>query len=161
MQARLNQLHFDNLFIEQLPADTNTGPYPRQVEQACYSLVTPTTVSKPELVAYTKEVAELFDLTEKDCMHETFAQVFSGNQLAEGMQAYAMCYGGHQFGHWAGQLGDGRAINLGEVLNQKGERWAMQLKGSGLTPYSRNADGLAVLRSSVREFLDYQVKLML
>jgi len=61
--------------------------------------------------------------------------------------------GGHQFGNWAGQLGDGRAINLGEVLNQKGEHWTLQLKGAGPTPYSRTADGLAVLRSSVREFL--------
>ncbi len=64
-----------------------------------------------------------------------------------------MCYGGHQFGHWAGQLGDGRAINLGDVINSKGERWTLQLKGAGETPYSRTADGLAVLRSSIREFL--------
>jgi uncharacterized protein YdiU (UPF0061 family) len=69
------------------------------------------------------------------------------------MDPYAMCYGGHQFGNWAGQLGDGRAINLGEVINHTGQRWAMQLKGAGPTPYSRSADGLAVLRSSVREFL--------
>jgi uncharacterized protein YdiU (UPF0061 family) len=67
--------------------------------------------------------------------------------------SYAQCYGGHQFGVWAGQLGDGRAITLGEVLNSKGERWELQLKGAGKTPYSRTADGLAVLRSSVREFL--------
>lgn len=67
--------------------------------------------------------------------------------------SYAQCYGGHQFGVWAGQLGDGRAITLGEVINLKGERWELQLKGAGKTPYSRTADGLAVLRSSVREFL--------
>lgn len=66
---------------------------------------------------------------------------------------YAQCYGGHQFGMWAGQLGDGRAITLGEVLNAKSERWELQLKGAGKTPYSRFADGLAVLRSSIREFL--------
>jgi uncharacterized protein YdiU (UPF0061 family) len=64
--------------------------------------------------------------------HIPHYSLFSGNQLVEGMQPYAMCYGGHQFGNWAGQLGDGRAINLGEVLNKKGERWAMQLKGAGL-----------------------------
>src|SRR3712207_7582272 len=69
------------------------------------------------------------------------------------MQPYAACYGGHQFGHWAGQLGDGRAITLGEVVNARGERWELQLKGAGPTPYSRRADGRAVLRSSVREFL--------
>lgn len=65
----------------------------------------------------------------------------------------AMCYGGHQFGNWAGQLGDGRAMSLGEVVNAAGERWELQLKGAGPTPYSRTADGKAVLRSSVREFL--------
>ena len=68
------------------------------------------------------------------------------------MQPHATCYGGHQFGNWAGQLGDGRAINLGEVNTAEGH-WMLQLKGAGPTPYSRTADGLAVLRSSVREFL--------
>jgi uncharacterized protein YdiU (UPF0061 family) len=63
-----------------------------------------------------------------------------------------MCYGGHQFGHWAGQLGDGRAINLAEI-KANGQRWTLQLKGAGETPYSRTADGLAVLRSSIREHL--------
>ncbi len=69
------------------------------------------------------------------------------------MDPFAMCYGGHQFGNWAGQLGDGRAINLGEVVTERNEYWTLQLKGSGQTPYSRMGDGLAVLRSSVREFL--------
>ena len=69
------------------------------------------------------------------------------------MEPYAACYGGHQFGSWAGQLGDGRAITLGEVINAQGERWELQLKGAGRTPYSRTADGRAVLRSSIREFL--------
>ncbi len=70
-----------------------------------------------------------------------------------GASPYAMCYGGHQFGQWAGQLGDGRAINLGEVSDISGQRQLVQLKGAGPTPYSRHADGFAVLRSSVREFL--------
>lgn len=153
MLDRLHQLHFDNRFIQSLPADKNDGIHSRQVEHACYSLVTPTAVSNPELVGYAKEVAGLFDLTEADCVSDAFTQIFAGNCMAKGMQPYAMCYGGHQFGQWAGQLGDGRAINLGEVINQKGERWAMQLKGAGQTPYSRRSDGLAVLRSSVREFL--------
>ncbi len=69
------------------------------------------------------------------------------------MAPYAACYGGHQFGAWAGQLGDGRAISLGEVVNAAGQRWELQLKGAGATPYSRSADGRAVLRSSIREFL--------
>ena len=79
--------------------------------------------------------------------------MFGGNALIDGMQPYAANYGGHQFGQWAGQLGDGRAITLGEVINAKGERWELQLKGAGPTPYARTADGRAVLRSSVREFL--------
>jgi uncharacterized protein YdiU (UPF0061 family) len=82
-----------------------------------------------------------------------FAEVFGGNALLPGMQPYAACYGGHQFGNWAGQLGDGRAITLGEVLNARGERWELQLKGAGRTPYSRMGDGRAVLRSSIREYL--------
>jgi len=69
------------------------------------------------------------------------------------MDAHAMAYGGHQFGNWAGQLGDGRAIGLGEVISSKGDRFALQLKGAGPTPYSRSGDGLAVMRSSIREFL--------
>ena len=80
-------------------------------------------------------------------------QVLGGNALLPGMQPYAANYGGHQFGHWAGQLGDGRAISLGEIVNADGERWELQLKGAGPTPYSRGADGRAVLRSSIREFL--------
>jgi uncharacterized protein YdiU (UPF0061 family) len=80
-------------------------------------------------------------------------EVLAGNALADGMDPFAMCYGGHQFGNWAGQLGDGRAINLAEVVTSGEKHWTLQLKGAGLTPYSRTADGLAVLRSSVREFL--------
>ena len=149
----LAQLTLDNRFVSELPADQETRNYPRQVLGACYSRVLPTKVTKPVTVAYAKEVAALVDLPESDCQTDDFAQVFAGNRLAAGMEPFAMCYGGHQFGHWAGQLGDGRAINLGDVINRQGERWALQLKGAGLTPYSRTADGLAVLRSSVREFL--------
>ena len=99
MQHKLDQLQFDNRFIHELPADQTTGLHPRQVEQACYSTVTPTPVSEPKLVAYAKEVAALFDLSAADCNSDYFTQVFAGNKLAQGMQAYAMCYGGHQFGH--------------------------------------------------------------
>ncbi len=151
--THLDQLSFDNRFVQELPGDSETTNQRRQVFSACYSRVTPTKVIKPQTVAYAKEVAALLDLQEEVCSSDDFAQVFTGNRLVTGMDSYAMCYGGHQFGNWAGQLGDGRAINLGEIINQKGEHWTLQLKGAGLTPYSRNADGLAVLRSSVREFL--------
>ncbi len=151
--SSLEQLVFDNRFIRELPADTEADNYRRQVMGACYSYVEPTQVTGPTLLAYSKEMAEQLDISVEDCQSKLFTQVFSGNQLLSGMKPYAMCYGGHQFGQWAGQLGDGRAINLAEVVNQQNQRWVLQLKGAGLTPYSRMADGLAVLRSSVREFL--------
>jgi len=91
-------------------------------------------------------------LTPKDGKSDSFLRIFTGNGILPNTKPYAMCYGGHQFGNWAGQLGDGRAINLCEV-EHKNERWALQLKGAGETPYSRTADGLAVLRSSIREYL--------
>lgn len=149
----LEHLRFDNRFVAALPADPESTNARRQVSGACYSRVQPTPVSAPTLVAYAAEVAELIGIDAAACESPAFAAVFAGNALLDGMDPYAMCYGGHQFGNWAGQLGDGRAINLGEVLNGAGEHWTLQLKGAGPTPYSRTADGLAVLRSSVREFL--------
>ena len=146
------QISFDNRLIRELPRDQSTTNVPRQV-YAAYSLVHPAQVSKPTLVSASPEAGALIDLSTADLASQQFLQTFAGNQLLDGMQPYAMCYGGHQFGHWAGQLGDGRAINLGEVKNQQGDYWALQLKGAGPTPYSRGADGLAVLRSSVREYL--------
>ncbi|WP_432648902.1 protein adenylyltransferase SelO [Methylomarinum roseum] len=149
----LDNLVFDNRFIQELPADPETENYRRQVTGACYSRVFPTPAIQPALVSYSQEMAEQLGLNAGDCESDHFAQVFAGNRLLTGMEPYASCYGGHQFGHWAGQLGDGRAINLGEVVNQNNQRWTLQLKGAGPTPYSRTADGLAVLRSSVREFI--------
>ncbi|MDI1231764.1 MAG: YdiU family protein [Methylobacter sp.] len=151
--SRLDDLIFDNRFTRELPADPETVNNRRQVFGACYSRVLPTQVAEPQTVAYSREVAELLDLSEEVCKSADFTQVFVGNRLLPGMDPYALCYGGHQFGNWAGQLGDGRAINLGEVVNCHGEHLTLQLKGAGSTPYSRTADGLAVLRSSVREFL--------
>jgi len=86
--------------------------------------------------------------SDEDIQSKEFLLYVTGNANIENSKPFAMCYAGHQFGNWAGQLGDGRAINLGEIKN-----WALQLKGSGPTPYSRTADGLAVLRSSIREYL--------
>jgi len=151
--STLEQLNFDNRFIRELPADAERENRVRQVPRACHSFVDPAPVARPQTLAYAREVAELLDLSPAACESEQFARVFSGNELLPGMQPFAMSYGGHQFGHWAGQLGDGRAINLGEVVNRQQQRWVLQLKGAGRTPYSRRGDGLAVLRSSVREFL--------
>jgi uncharacterized protein YdiU (UPF0061 family) len=149
----LNNLKFNNRYLQALPADPETDNHRRQVLDAGYSFVNPTPVSNPSLVAVSPEVAELIGLDLTECESAEFTQVFAGNKLLEGMQPYALCYGGHQFGNWAGQLGDGRAINLGEVITPQGTQQTLQLKGAGPTPYSRMADGLAVLRSSVREFL--------
>jgi len=149
----LQALAFDNAFVRELPADPEPANHRRQVTGACYSRVMPTPVRAPTLIAHAAEVAELLGLDPAACTGDDFVQVFAGNRLLPGMDPFAMCYGGHQFGNWAGQLGDGRAINLGEVRGRDGGRWTLQLKGAGPTPYSRMADGLAVLRSSVREFL--------
>jgi serine/tyrosine/threonine adenylyltransferase len=162
-------LRFDNRFVRELPGDPETGPRIRQVHRALYSRVLPTEVPAPRLIACSREVLALLGLDESAARDPLFAEVFAGNRLLPGMEPYAANYGGHQFGQWAGQLGDGRAITLGEVMagppsasashatadtgGTGGTRWELQLKGAGLTPYSRHADGRAVLRSSVREFL--------
>lgn len=146
-------LSFDNRFIEALPADPETENFTRTVRNACYSFVRPTPVAAPKVLAVSEDLAAAIGLSSEQWKSESFAQVMGGNALWEGMNPYAVRYGGHQFGGWAGQLGDGRAIALGEVVTQKGARWELQLKGAGPTPYSRHADGRAVLRSSIREFL--------
>ncbi len=149
----MQNLRFDNAFIRELPGDPEAGLRRRQVQGALYSHVDPTSVAAPRLIAYSREVASLLGIDAGFIASPEFAQIFGGNTLLKGMQPYAANYGGHQFGNWAGQLGDGRAITLGETINAAGERWELQLKGAGPTPYSRSADGRAVLRSSVREFL--------
>ena len=146
-------LAFDNRFVRELPGDRLTSLERRQVFGACWSRVHPTTVARPKLLVHSRDVAELVGFSCDDVLSPFFEEVFGGNALLAGMEPYAACYGGHQFGGWAGQLGDGRAITLGEVVNARGERWELQLKGAGPTPYSRTADGRAVLRSSIREFL--------
>ncbi len=145
-------LTFDNRFVRRLPADPDLANVPRQVARAAYTRVGPTPVRSPRTLAVADEVAESLGLTAGHTASQRFADVFGGNDLLPGMEPFAACYGGHQFGNWAGQLGDGRAITLGEVVAPTG-RFELQLKGAGTTPYSRGGDGRAVLRSSVREFL--------
>lgn len=147
----MRALRFDNRFVRELPADPEPDNHVRPVHGACYSRVMPTPVKAPRVLAWSREVAEILGVDEADVRSAEFARVFGGNGLLPGMEPYAACYGGHQFGNWAGQLGDGRAITLGESINARGERWELQLKGAGPTPYSRFADGRAVLRSSLRE----------
>ncbi|HFE32339.1 MAG TPA: hypothetical protein ENJ17_03405, partial [Gammaproteobacteria bacterium] len=113
----MNNLRFDNAFIRELPADLELGPRQRQVQHALFSHITPTPVAAPKLIAHSAEVAELLGIDAESVDTDFFAQVFGGNEPVPGMQPYAANYGGHQFGNWAGQLGDGRAISLGETLN--------------------------------------------
>ena len=145
-------LKIDNTFINSLPADAIQENTRRQVEQACYSFVAPKQTANPKLLHVSEAMLDNLGLSKTDVESDTFLKVFTGNEIYQNTKPYAMCYGGHQFGSWAGQLGDGRAINLFEV-NHNNQRWAVQLKGAGETPYSRTADGLAVLRSSIREYL--------
>ena len=145
-------LNLKHNFIAELPADPIAENYIRQVTEACFSYVNPIKTKKPKRIHYSKVMAKHLGLSKSDIDSELFTNVFTGNTILPNTRPYAMCYGGHQFGHWAGQLGDGRAINLFEV-EHKNTHWAVQLKGAGKTPYSRRGDGLAVLRSSIREYL--------
>src|SRR5690606_24236711 len=144
--------NFDNAFVRDLPGDPESGPRLRQVA-ALWSSVEPTAVAAPRLVVRSAKMAVRLDLTEADTASQEFAEPCAGNRRLAGIQPCAASHGGHQRGHWAGQLGGGRATSLREVINAAGERWELQLKGAGPTPYSRSADGRAVLRSSIREFL--------
>jgi uncharacterized protein YdiU (UPF0061 family) len=137
--AKLESLTFDNSFA--------------RLPEAYYSRVCPTPVPDPYLVCYSPEALALLDLDEREMVRPELIETLAGNQLLPGMDAIAALYAGHQFGHYVPQLGDGRAILLGEVKNAAGEGWEVQLKGAGRTPYSRGGDGRAVLRSSIREFL--------
>jgi serine/tyrosine/threonine adenylyltransferase len=148
----MRPLSFDNRWMRELPQDAITDNYTRQVANCLWSAVTPTPVKNPQLLAYSPEVATMLGLSAQDMQDRDMIKTLGGNGALAGMETYATRYGGHQFGHWAGQLGDGRAIFLGELKNE-GKRFELQLKGAGLTPYSRTADGRAVLRSSLREFL--------
>jgi serine/tyrosine/threonine adenylyltransferase len=144
----LEAIGFDNTFVRELPGDAVGANVPRQVANACYTRVNPTPVAQPRLLAWSSALGDFLGIRRPES-----ADVLSGNRVLPGMAPYAARYGGHQFGHWAGQLGDGRAITLAELIATDRSRQELQLKGAGPTPYSRTADGRAVLRSSLREFL--------
>ena len=148
--ALFSSLDFQSDFVTSLPVDPLLIQTSRKVSNICSSFVEPTKVSKPTLLGWSSTLAAQLGI--KPLTQEN-AEVLGGNQILAGMRPYSARYGGHQFGHWAGQLGDGRAITLGEFRDLSSASWELQLKGAGPTPYSRGADGRAVLRSSVREFL--------
>lgn len=149
----LESFSFDARFVAALPADPNTDNSVRAVRDACYSRVAPTPVAAPRLLAWSDVLGAELGVARPSAPDASAVHVLAGNKVLDGMQPYAARYGGHQFGNWAGQLGDGRAITLGELIADDGRRHELQLKGAGRTPYSRFADGRAVLRSSLREFL--------
>jgi len=137
---RLEDLQFDNTYA--------------RLPEAFYAKLNPTPfASPPYLVHANRAAATLIDLDPEQFTRTEFAGVFGGSLLVPGMEPLAMLYSGHQFGVYVPQLGDGRAILLGEVRNERGEKWELQLKGAGLTPFSREGDGRAVLRSTIREYL--------
>ncbi|HEX4870228.1 MAG TPA: YdiU family protein [Moraxellaceae bacterium] len=137
--ASLDSLRFDNRFAR-LPA-------------GLFSRVTPTGFERPFVVAFNPEVATLIGLDPEAGHHPDLAQYFGGRKLLPGSDPLAMKYTGHQFGVYNPDLGDGRGLLLGEVVNERGETWDLHLKGAGQTPYSRFGDGRAVLRSCIREYL--------
>src|SRR5215831_170734 len=125
-----------------------------RLPDAFYAKLNPTPFgSPPYLVHANRSAADLIDLDPKELYRSEFAGLFGGSMLAPGMEPLAVLYSGHQFGVYVPQLGDGRAILLGEVRNERREKWDLHLKGAGLTPFSREGDGRAVLRSTIREYL--------
>ncbi len=137
--------------MDELRGEVAPDKRPRSFGLLLFS-VEPTPVRDPHLLAWSHELAAVLGL-EEPMERGPAVEVLAGNRITPGMKPFAARYGGHQFGSWAGQLGDGRAISLGEVAALDGSGWEIQLKGAGPTPYSRRADGRAVLRSSLREFL--------
>jgi serine/tyrosine/threonine adenylyltransferase len=147
------------------PADSHNTPReqikPRQVSGALFTWVRPEQQKDPELLAVSPAALRDIGIKAEEATTEEFNEFVAGNRLlgwdyekSTGGYPWAQCYGGFQFGQWAGQLGDGRAISLFESTNPAtAQRYELQLKGAGLTPYSRFADGKAVLRSSIREFI--------
>lgn len=150
------KFELDHSFTNELKPDVLDIPVARQTPGVHFAYVQPKQCSQPQCIAVSAEMLSILNIKikEADCLGESeFAQIFTGNQIPDGMRPFAMNYGGHQFGNWAGQLGDGRAINLGTIILENNFHRSLQLKGAGPTAYSRRGDGFAVLRSSVREFL--------
>lgn len=152
LAPQLDQAAFENPFVEELRGDVSGNKGARQVPGYHYSRVAPTPVADPHLLAWSSELGDFLGLAQPP-ERGPAVDALAGNLVTSSMKPFAARYGGHQFGNWAGQLGDGRAISLGQVAAVDGSRWEIQLKGAGPTPYSRRGDGRAVLRSSLREFL--------
>ena len=117
-------------------------------DESLYEKTKAQPLNNPHLISYSKDACDLIGLDYEECESEDFLKFVNGQKVLEGSYPYSMVYAGHQFGYYVPQLGDGRAINLGSI-----NKWHLQTKGSGLTKYSRQGDGRAVLRSSIREYI--------
>uniref|UniRef100_A0A3P8ZCX0 Selenoprotein O n=1 Tax=Esox lucius TaxID=8010 RepID=A0A3P8ZCX0_ESOLU len=161
----LEYLPFNNVVLKKLPLDTSEEPGSRTVSGACFSQVQPQPLINPTFVAVSGSALALLGLNAEEVLHDPLGpEYLSGSKVLPGAEPAAHCYSGHQFGVFAGQLGDGAVCYLGEVEAPGGQlgsllhdnpcgRWEIQVKGAGVTPYSRESDGRKVLRSSIREFL--------
>ena len=138
----LSTKEYKNEFVNSFIGDEHGKLYPRQTPGVLYSKIIPTPVKKPEILGWSDNLAK--ELEVQKPINQDDINILSGNLVTPSMKPYSACYGGHQFGNWAGQLGDGRAITLGEWETSLAKSWELQLKGSGPTPYSRSADGRAV-----------------
>ncbi|NAW50616.1 YdiU family protein [Elizabethkingia argentiflava] len=134
-------------FKEAFPGDYSFNNYPRHTPHVLHAVVEPMNSPHPQLILFNDELGKELKISRD---HLDF---FSAQRLPQKLQLYATVYAGHQFGNWAGQLGDGRVMNIGEMSSLEGKALELQYKGAGSTPYSRNADGRAVFRSSLREYL--------
>ena len=138
------------------PSTTQTAQWTHrflELPRVFYHRQSAQALTDPYYVTHQAELMSEMELPAEWCELDQISKVFSGNDLPEGSKPYSTVYSGHQFGHYVPQLGDGRALMLGEWTNSKGQAYELQLKGSGLTPFSRMGDGRAVLRSSIREYL--------
>ena len=129
-KTRMKNLKINNRFTAELPADPDETNEIRQVKNALFSYVNPTKPTEPKLIHASEEVAELVGISADENQSEAFLNAFWGKEILPETKPYAMCYAGHQFGNWAGQLGDGRAINLTEVEHNN-EFFTLHLKGAG------------------------------
>lgn len=146
----MNLKNITQPFIEKFPGDFSGNTMQRTTPRVLFSTVEPVGFEDPTKIIFNDKLAKEIGL---GTFEESDLNFLAATNLPENIKTYATAYAGHQFGNWAGQLGDGRAIYAGEITNTEGKKTEIQWKGAGATPYSRNADGRAVLRSSVREYL--------
>ncbi len=146
----MNLQNITQQYLDLFPGDLSGNLQQRQTPNMLYATVKPVGFSRPKLLLFNDELSQQIGL---DQFKDTDLSFLAATDLPANVRTYATAYAGHQFGNWAGQLGDGRAIYAGEIKDEKGKVTELQWKGAGATPYSRSADGRAVLRSSLREYL--------